>query len=108
MPADAVGLTSSSGVQALSPEGVLPICHGLQVLRVEAGAVAAQVIDVEPIGDRADPKDVRDTVDPVQSAAKAHPPIAGVLLGPSPEPAAGLRHLAAPKHPPGDLVIGQV
>jgi hypothetical protein len=51
---DAVRPLSVECCEALTPQQVLGVRHWLQVIGVDAGSVAAQMVNLKPIGDGAD------------------------------------------------------
>lgn len=54
MPIGAMGFPGVDGCVPVPAENVLPVGHGFHVRRVDAGSVAAEVIDGQPLRDRTD------------------------------------------------------
>lgn len=96
VPLVAVGSASEVLRHASPTADVLKCRDRLEVLRVDAVAHPAQVVENVPIGDRADQKLEGDPMSHHVPSSNAHARVAGRLQSTRPEPAPRARDLDAP------------
>lgn len=87
MSPNAMGLARVLGVLALSAQAVLSVADGFKVLRVYAGTHSAQMVDLNSLWNRTDPKFIRDAV----RVAVAQSPVPVRVKRTLPDPAFVLR-----------------
>src|SRR5690606_34245640 len=90
VPLATLGAASELGHDVLASQGVLPARHGLEVARIAAGALAAEVVEDQPVGDGAHECLVGNAVGVANRAGDLDAGVARVSRGAIAYPARGL------------------
>jgi hypothetical protein len=87
MPLGAMRLSRIDSGDAESPKGILGRRDDLEMLGIDAGWVAAKMVDGHPLRDWTNPEFVSDTMRPRVTLAKVELAVALVVQRPFPIPA---------------------
>lgn len=85
---NAVRLTSFSSGWRFATKNILALCHWLQMVRIDAMADPAKVVELHPVGDRSNAELVRPAMREGRSPIQPHVSVAIRTHGAAPQPAA--------------------